>query len=319
MTDRSTKNARPDPRLPGGARRPDILLAGCGRWGARILRDLIREGAVVRVADPAEAARREAGREGASGTFADVSEASRFDGAVVATPTRIHGETIRRLASAGAPIFCEKPLAADPAEAAELAREVGGLFVLDKWRYHPAVEMLSDIARNGRLGPVRALRTRRAQPSISGYDVDAIWVLAPHELSIAAEILGDVPPPSAAAGRFRDGDVVAMEAAFGEGRFSFEVAVDAPRRTREIVLECRDGSARWTMDDEHAIRMEREAVSRVPVDTEPPLTREMRALLSYLAGGPPLKTDARAGAEAVRCLGRARELAGITPDGRRSR
>ena len=297
----------------------EILLAGCGRWGARILRDLTGAGAAVWVVDPSETARRQAAREGAAGVFADVSAVLRFDGAVIATPTRRHGDTIRRLASAGAPIFCEKPLTADPDDAAALAESVDRLFVLDKWRYHPAIEMLSDLARHERLGPVRTLRTRRVQSSISGYDVDAVWVLAPHELSIAAEILGTVPPPSTAVARFLDGEVAAIEATFGEDRFVFDVAVDAPRRIREIVLECRDGSARWTMDDEHAVRVEREDVSRVTVDASPPLAREMRALLSFLAGGPPLKTDARAGAESVRLLGRARELAGVTPDGRPSR
>ena len=297
---------------------PEVALAGAGRWGTRILRTFVECGARVWVVDPSDPARSRAREEGASGTFSGDDALPRIDAAVIATPTRLHGATIQAFASKGAPIFCEKPLTDDAAAAAALARQFDGrLFVLDKWRYHPAVEALARIAAEESLGPVRSLRTRRVQPSISGYDVDPVWILAPHELSIAREILGAVPALADARARFVSGDVVALEAGFGASReFSFEVAVDAPRRIREIVLECRGGTARWTMDDEHALLVNG---LRIAVDPEPPLTREVRALLSSLTGGPALKTGAREGADSVARLEEARAAAGITPDGRRSR
>jgi len=302
----------------GADERPEVALVGAGRWGIRILRAFLECGAGVWVVDPSEPARSRAREEGASGTCPGSDALPRIDAAVIATPTRLHGATIEAFASNGAPIFCEKPLTDDAAAAAELARRFDGrLFVLDKWRYHPAVEALARIAADESLGPVRSLRTRRVQPSISGYDVDPVWILAPHELSIAAEILGALPPLVDARARFASGDVVALEAGFGASRkFSFEVAVDAPRRIREIVLECRKGTARWTMDDEHSVLVDGR---RIAVDPEPPLTREIRALLSSLAGGPALKTGAREGADLVARLEEARARAGITPDGRRSR
>lgn len=299
----------------------DVALAGAGRWGRRILRALVDCGARVWVVDPSEEARSRARSEGASGAYPDETGLPCFDAAVVAVPTRGHAAAVERLGSAGLPVFCEKPLTADSAEAAALARKFAGrLFVLDKWRYHPAVEALAGIAAGQMLGPVRALRTRRVQAGISGYDVDPVWVLAPHELSIAAEILGPLPPLAAARARFAGGAVVALEAEFGASReFSFEAAVDAPERVREIALECRDATVRWSMADEHAIVVEGAHAGRRPVDPEPPLTRQMRALLSSLSGGKPLKTDGLEGAASVLLLERARELAGVTRDGRRSR
>jgi predicted dehydrogenase len=298
--------------------RPEIALAGAGRWGSRILRALVDCGARVWVVDPSEPARSRALEEGASGAFPGNDALPRIDAAVIATPTRLHGVTVESFASKGVPTFCEKPLTSDAASAAALARRFDGrLFVLDKWRYHPAVEALARIAAEAPLGPVRSLRTRRVQPSISGYDVDPIWILAPHELSIATEILGALPPIAHARARFASGDVVALEAEFGGSpEFSFEAAVDAPRRIREIALECRDGTARWTMDDEHSVFVDGRPIA---VDSEPPLAREIRALLSNLAGGPALKTGAREGAASVARLEEARARAGITPDGRRSR
>lgn len=316
---RPAGDAGPDARV--AAAPPEIALAGAGRWGLRILEALVAGGARVWVVDPSEEARSRALTEGASGAFPGGAGLPRIDAAVVAVPTRRHAETVERFGSAGVPIFCEKPLTADGPEAAGLARKFAGrLFVLDKWRYHPAVEALARMAARETLGPLRALRTRRVQPSISGYDVDPVWVLAPHELSIAAEILGALPPLAKARARFAAREVVALEAEFGDsGEFSFEAAVDAPARVREISLEGRDGMARWTMADEHAILVEGRRAERVPVDPEPPLAREMRALLSSLSGGRPLKTDGRAGAESVLLLERARALAGISRDGRRSR
>jgi len=301
--------------------RRDVALAGAGRWGLRILRALVACGARVWVVDPSEEARARARSEGASGACPDESGLPPFDAAVVAVPTREHAGAVERLGAGGCPVFCEKPLTSDAAGALALARKFAGrLFVLDKWRYHPAVEALAGIAAAGTLGPVRALKTRRVQPGISGYDVDPVWILAPHELSIANEILGALPPLAAARARFAGNGVVALEAEFGTPpEFSFEAAVDAPQRVREIVLECADGTVRWSMADEHAIVVEGPQAGRRQVDSTPPLTREMQALLSSLCGGMPLKTDGLAGAASVRLLERARELAGVTRDGRRSR
>jgi len=304
-----------------GRRRHEIALAGAGRWGLRILRELVACGARVWVVDPSEEARARARAEGASEAYPDEAGLPPFDAAVVAVPTRGHAGAVERLGASGRPVFCEKPLTADAEEAAALARKFSGrLFVLDKWRYHPAVEALADIAAERSLGPVRALRTRRVQPGISGYDVDPVWVLAPHELSIASEILGALPPLVAARARFAGDEVVALEAEFGaSGDFSFEAAADCPERVREIVLACADATVRWSMADEHAIVVEGRLAGRRTVDAEPPLAREMRALISSLAGGKPLKTDGIQGAASVELLERARALAGVTRGGRRSR
>lgn len=286
-----------------------VALAGAGRWGSRILSDLVAQGARVFAADPDADARVRAMDLGAEGVSSDVGGLPPVDAAVVAAPTLLHGAVIEALVSRGIPLFCEKPLSADAAEAATLARRHARLFVLDKWRYHPAVEELARIARTGALGPARALRTRRVQPSISGYDVDPTWVLAPHEISIAMEVLGEVPPLASARAERREGALTALAAEFVAGTtFAFEVSTTAPLRRREITLECRDGVARWSDADPHAVDV---GGRRVAVSSEPPLAREVRALLACAAGGAPLKTDGRAGAAAVALIDAARKAAAI--------
>jgi len=296
----------------------DIALAGCGRWGKRILGDLVALGARVHAADPSEEARREALAAGAVEAAGEVEALAEFEGAIVATPTLRHAETVEDFAARGVPIFCEKPLTADAPSALRLADALEGrLWVMEKWRWHPAIEAIADIARRQRLGPARRLRTLRVQPAISGYDVDPVWVLAPHELSIAAEILGRLPAIARAAASFEDGRVTGLEAeGDGDVAFSFEVSARASKRRREVELACRDGAVVWTSEDEHAIRI---ADERVPVDPEPPLRREIEAILRFLRGGPPPKGSAREGAAAVAAIEAARTAAGVTPSGRRSR
>jgi hypothetical protein len=61
--------------------------------------------------------------------------------------TTWHADVIRRLAPRGIPIFVEKPMTPDAEEARRLAATLPGrLFVTDKWRYHPGIEALRDIA-----------------------------------------------------------------------------------------------------------------------------------------------------------------------------
>src|SRR5262249_56059083 len=81
------------------------------------------------------------------------------DGVVVATTTSSHGDVIDQVLPLGVPVFVEKPICPDPVAAARLAAAGDGrLFVMDKWRYHPGVELLAQLARTGRLGDVRGLR-----------------------------------------------------------------------------------------------------------------------------------------------------------------
>ena len=246
---------------PAGADgRPDVALAGAGRWGSRILRALVDRGARVWVVDPSEPARSRARQDGASGAFPGSDALPRIDAAVIATPTRLHGVTVESFASKGVTTFCEKPLTHDAASSAALARQFDGrLFVLDKWRYHPP----SRRSRGSRRGPPdgRSLRTRR-QPSISGYDVDPIWIGAAR-LSIATEILG--VPRSRMPARGSLGARRRARAEFGLPGILLRGRSTHPG-IREIVLECRDATAMVDGRRTFGFRGRR----RVAVDSEPP-------------------------------------------------
>ena len=304
-------------RGPGD--RPSVALVGCGRWGRHILRDLVELGCTVVVADASPAARQAATAAGAATAVGEAAELPAVAGVVVATPTRTHAAVLETLLPRGVPIFCEKPLTTDGAGAARLAQCAGDrLFVMDKWRYHPGVEGLRDLARSGELGPVRGLRTTRIGWANAHTDVDAVWILAPHDLSIALEIFGRVPIPRAATGERRDGRAVSLQGVLGDDPWvTLDVSVATRGQHREVRLHCRDGDA--VLPDAYSDHLQITRPGAPPerraVSTELPLRRELRAFLGHLAGGAAPKSDAADGAAIVQTLERLRALAGIDAGG----
>ncbi|MGH6881523.1 MAG: Gfo/Idh/MocA family protein, partial [Hypericibacter sp.] len=201
------------PRSASSASLPalEIGLVGCGRWGRHILRDLQALGAIVTVADPDPAARAHAQAQGAA-AVADLGELPPdLAGYVIASPAGRHASAIETLLERDRPIFVEKPFTTDSASALRLAAAGRGhLFVMEKWLWHPAVRFLAALARRKDLGPVELLACARLQPDLPIRDVDAVWTLLPHDLSIAREILGTLPEPRLARAERRDGMLVGL-------------------------------------------------------------------------------------------------------------
>ena len=295
---------------------PHIALLGCGLWGQNILRELLTLGARVVVIDPSEPARRRASQMGAAGAFAELEALPGVDGFVIATPATTHAVAIESILDRGVPIFCEKPFTTDQASAARLAAACPTLFILHLWRYHPGVLALAELARSGALGPVQWLRTTRLNWTSPRRDIDCIWTLAPHDLSIAREILGLLPEPRMALAEWQGETAVGMIGMLGDGvRFVFEVSSRYADKRREVRLHCRDGVAVLPHGEADFIEITRNSdggphSSRLPILGEPPLRRELRACLDHVCGGPPPRTSASEAAALVTALVQLRQLAG---------
>jgi predicted dehydrogenase len=301
-----------------------IALVGCGRWGRHILRDLVTLGVrVVVVAREAESVA--SARAGGADAVVDSVEAlPAVDGAVVATPTSTHADVVLRLARTGVPIFCEKPLTDDAADAERVVEAAGDrVYVMDKWRYHPGVTALAHIARSGELGAVSGLVTYRLAWGHPHPDSDAAWILVPHDLSIGLEILGDIPPPVAAVAETDDLGLLALAGVLqGAVWHRFEIGVRSAERVRSVELRCRDGIATLGGAYDDVIRVQRtQAALRGGPAPEPelravaqtmPLLAELEAFVAFVAGtGLPPKSSAADGLRVVRTIERLRALAGI--------
>lgn len=301
--------------------KPVLALIGCGRWGVHILRDLITLGCEVHVASSSEASRERALADGATSVRERAEDLPAIEGAVVAVPTSSHAEIIRRLMPRDIPIFVEKPMTPDAREAKQLAAELSGrLFVMDKWRYHPGIEALRDIAHSGELGPVIGLSTWRLDWSTPHADVDAVWILAPHDLSIALEILGHIPEPRAAVAEPGATGFDSLSAILGSDPWlRLEVSALYPAKRREVRLHAREGTAVLADGYDTQVEIIRHGVGGAPfIEKRPigdamPLYRELEAFLGHLKGGPPPRSSAGEGAEVVDVIARLRAMAGAAP------
>ena len=298
-----------------------VGLVGCGRWGRFILRDLVALGSEVTVAARSAAGRAAALEAGAADVVGTVSDLLEIEGIVVATPTQTHAALVERALEHGVPVFVEKPLTDDLAAADRLAEAAPDrLFVMDKWRYHPGVELLAALARDRELGRVVGLRTSRLGWG-NPHEVDASWILVPHELSIGLEILAQPPVPRSAVADAVDGYVVGLLGLVGVDPWhALEVSTRYAQRRREVRLVCEEGVAVLADADSDHIQIFRrtdpgeqttpEPEVR-PISTELPLLRELLAFLEHLDGGPPPRSSAAEGAATVRAITELRGLAGL--------
>lgn len=286
---------------------------GCGHWGALVLRDLLALGCDVQVVARSDSTRGRAREGGANAVVPGVGSLSGVDAIVVVTPIATHADVLDEVLEHDVPVFVEKPLCDDPDDADRLAALAPSrLFVMDKWRYHPGVLKLAEVAQSGSLGRPRGLRTIRVQPD-NRHEEDAIWVLAPHDLAIALEVLGEVPRPKAAAGVWEGDQLVTLHALLESDRgwHVAEVSERADRIERRVELYCEDGTAilggGW---DEHVSVQSRDGRSeRLEAHGELPLLAELRAFVGFVAGGEAPKSTVAEGAASVHAILAMRSLA----------
>ncbi|MHC4451605.1 MAG: Gfo/Idh/MocA family protein [Planctomycetota bacterium] len=124
-----------------------------------------------------------------------------IDAVIIATSAPTHPEVALLAAASGKHMLVEKPFALDPesahriATAAEDARvlmQVGHLL-----RYHPAVDLLCEVARSD-LGTIRSVAAQRLNYGRVRSDENVLFSLGPHDLSVMLQLFG-APPISVAA------------------------------------------------------------------------------------------------------------------------
>jgi predicted dehydrogenase len=126
----------------------------------------------------------------------------------VATPAGTHLDIALAALRAGKHVLVEKPLAATYADGMRLvaeAEERGLTLMCDHtYCYTPAVGRIRELVRSGELGEIHFIDSVRINLGLVQKDIDVMWDLAPHDLSILDFILPDNVEPVAVAAHGAD-------------------------------------------------------------------------------------------------------------------
>jgi predicted dehydrogenase len=192
-------------------KRIGLAQVGIGYWGKNLLRnfatidgvDLVmacdhREEVLSSVADQFPKAQ-------TTSIYQDLLESSDVDAIVIATETPQHAPLAKLALEAGKHVFVEKPLAQTTDNARELVRlseekdlrlMVGHLLL-----YHPAFRYVEDLVKSGDLGDVYYLYSQRVNLGIVRDKENAFESLAPHDLSVALQLVDAKPVAVSASGQ----------------------------------------------------------------------------------------------------------------------
>ena len=187
-----------------------IGVIGYGYWGPNLVRNFgetpgARVGWITDVRPErlaAAAARYPAARVGPD--YAAMLADPAVDAVAIATPVSTHFELGLAALTAGKHVLLEKPLAATSGEAARLVAEAEArglvLMVDHTFVFTPAVQKIRELRRSGELGDILYYDSVRINLGLFQPDVDVLWDLAVHDLSIMDFVLDQQPVAVSATG-----------------------------------------------------------------------------------------------------------------------
>jgi predicted dehydrogenase len=187
-----------------------VGIIGFGYWGPNLVRNFMAHGGteVVSVAD--QSAARLQVVQGLYPTVkvttsaADLIADPAVDAVVIATPVSSHFDLAMSALKAGKHVLVEKPIASTAEQASRLIDEAArrGLVLLvdHTFVYTGAVRKMHELVRNEAFGKVRYYDSTRVNLGLFQHDVNVLWDLAVHDLSIMSHVLDATPQAVSATG-----------------------------------------------------------------------------------------------------------------------
>jgi predicted dehydrogenase len=314
-----------------------VALTGAGYWGPNLARVLnqSRQCEFVSICDAAPKNLEKITRQYPSiKGYSDFDSmlASDADAVVIATPISTHYDLAKRALLAGKHVFVEKPLAHTAALAHELveiaAEKRRILFAGHTFIYSPAVIKIKELIDSGSLGDIHYISLSRVNLGLYQRDVDVVWDLAVHDISILLYWLNESPIKGASFGRAciqRDKrDVAFLWLEFPSGVVvSNEISWLSPQKMRRT---CVVGSKRMVVYDDtdpaEKVKVYDRGVDfkepdtfgefqlsyrtgdvHIPnLDNSEPLLKEVESFISSIETGQPPITSGAFGAKVVEVL-----------------
>ena len=260
-------------------------------------------------------------------------EKADIDAVAVATPVQYHHPVAKAALEAGKHTLIEKPMASTSAECEELIqiadKEELVLMIGHTFIYSSPVEKIVEIVRAGDIGEIRYINSQRLNLGLFQKDINVAWDLAPHDISIILQILGEFPITINCQGNAHVTkgieDVTNMSLLFENNRFAtIQSSWLEPRKVRQMTIV---GTRKMIVYDDleplEKLRIYDARVERPPhydtfaefhysyhygdiyipkVEQTEPLKKECQHFLDCIKEGRTPKSCGRKGLEMVRVL-----------------
>lgn len=295
-----------------------IGVAGLGNWGKNVVRCFSKaKGAELRMVCDADAGKlaAQAALYPAAAATSDLETLlgnPELDAIALATPAPSHFSLGLRVLESGKHLFVEKPMTLSAADAMTLCaaakRNGRTLMVGHLLEYHPSVAWMKEFLDSGELGTPLYMYSQRLNLGIVRSDENALWSLAPHDISVILYLFGATPDRVSAHGAsyLQPGieDVVFVNMHFPDGRTAqIHVSWLDPHKEREMVLV---GTKSMVVFDDMSpmepIRVYHKGADVTGKLDGPALVtvRHGDVLIPHFSGGEPLQTEAQHFIDAIR-------------------
>ncbi len=184
---------------------------GYGYWGPNVVRNLDRldQTKVVAVCDKSVAARRKVAKAYPDVLVTDdpaaLMSSPEIDAIAVVTPVWTHYELAKAALENGKHVFVEKPFTSNAAQALELielaARKNLKIMVDHTFLFTGAVQKIKQLLQDDALGKLYYYDSTRVNLGLFQHDVNVVWDLAPHDLSIIDHLIQKTPEAISATGQ----------------------------------------------------------------------------------------------------------------------
>jgi predicted dehydrogenase len=228
-----------------------IGIVGYGYWGpnyARVFNELADTEVTVICDAIAERRQRAISRLPGTtvcSTVEEVLKRSDVDAVIISTPASTHFELARQALASGRHVIVEKPLATE-IEHCRALRELADkkdrvLMVAHTFLYNPGIRKLHDYVKSSAFGRLYYMHSTRTNLGPIRGDVNAIWDLAPHDISIFNYFVGEEPLWASAVGSHLLGnpreDVGFITLGYGNDVIgNIHVSWADPNKVREVVV-----------------------------------------------------------------------------------
>jgi predicted dehydrogenase len=186
-------------------------VVGYGYLGPNVVRNLdqLDGSAVVAVCDKSPAARKRIHKTyphtKVVAETAELMSSTEIDAVAIVTPVWTHYELTKAALENGKHVFVEKPFTSDSTQAEELinlaAKKNLKIMVDHTFLFTGAVKKIGQLLEEGTLGKIYYYDSTRVNLGLFQHDINVIWDLAPHDLSIIDHLIQETPEAVSATGQ----------------------------------------------------------------------------------------------------------------------